>query len=77
MVGTREMFPADRAPCGKVVGGEHYRDDDGEGLVIDDQRYACGCRRTQHQYHDGSITTKAIRHNGKVILDERTPEHPV
>lgn len=73
----RERFAAERAPCGKLVGGEHYRDDDGEGLVIFDQHYTCGCRRSQHQYHDGSMTTMAIRHNGKVILDERTPEHPV
>lgn len=77
MVGTRAAFTAQRAPCGKVVDGEHYQDDDGEGFAIYDQFYACGCRRTQHQYHDGSITTSAIRHNGKVIVDERTPEHPV
>jgi hypothetical protein len=78
MGGKRERFPAELAPCGRTVDGELYCDDDQEGLVMYDQYYSCGCRRTSHQYHDGSVTTRAIRHGRKhkVIHDEHT-EHPV
>ena len=44
MVGTRIRFTSELAPCGKTVDGEHYRDEDDEGLVISDQYFACGCR---------------------------------
>jgi hypothetical protein len=78
MGGTRTQFPAELAPCGKTVGGELYCDDDQDGLVMYDRYYSCGCRRIQHQYHDGSYTTRAIRHGSrqKVVHDEHT-EHPV
>jgi hypothetical protein len=78
MGGTRTKFAAELAPCGRTVGGEHYRDDDEQGLVIYDQYYSCGCRRIRHEYHDGSVTTRAIRHGskGKVLMDEHT-DHPV
>jgi hypothetical protein len=74
MVGTRDRFTGDLAPCGRQVDGEHYRDRDDDGLVIYDQFYACGCRRTRHQYHDGSIRETAVRHDGKVLLDDPGPE---
>ena len=45
MDGRRTTFAAELAPCGKTVGGECYREDDGEGLVIYDQVFTCGCRR--------------------------------
>jgi hypothetical protein len=84
MVGKRSMFTAEPAPCGKVVGGECYRDDDGFGLVVYDQYYTCGCRRSRHEYHDGTVTTTSTRHGrrgrpgrpGKLILEEHS-EHPV
>jgi hypothetical protein len=72
MVGTRIRFTSEQAPCGKTVDGERYRDDDDEGLVISDHYYACGCRTTRHEFHDGSIQVKAIRHDGKVVVDEFT-----
>ena len=57
MVGSRSAFEPERAPCGKTVGGDCYRDKDGEGLVVYDLYYDCGCRRTRHEYHDGTVTT--------------------
>jgi hypothetical protein len=79
MVGYRATFAAELAPCGAIVGGECYRDDDGEGLVVYDQYYTCGCRRTRHEYHDGTVTTTATRHgrrHGKLVSEEHS-EHPV
>jgi hypothetical protein len=78
MVGRRATFAAELAPCGKILGGELYRDDDGEGLVVHVQQYTCGCRRTRHEYHDGTVTTSSIRHGRrhKLISEERS-EHPV
>jgi hypothetical protein len=69
MVGRRTQFTSELAPCGRTVDGEHYRDEDEHGLIIYDQHYACGCRRIRHEYHDGSIDTKAIRHDGKAVRD--------
>ncbi len=79
MVGTRATFIAEPAPCGLTVGGEFYRDDDGEGLVVYEQYYTCGCRRSRHEYHDGTVTASATRHGrraGKVVSEEHS-EHPV
>jgi hypothetical protein len=75
MVGMRSQFTSELAPCGRTVDGEHYRDEDEQGLVIYDQIYACGCRRIRHEYHDGSIDTKSIRHDGKRVRDDFGPDH--
>ena len=78
MVGSRSAFEPELAPCGKFVGGDCYRDRDDEGLVVFDLFYTCGCRRTRHEYHDGTITTQAIHHGRrhKLLSDEHS-EHPV
>jgi hypothetical protein len=75
MVGRRIHFDSEPAPCGRMVGGDHYRDSDDDGLAFTDEYYACGCRRIQHVYHDGSVRTRAIRHDGKVLLDDSGPVH--
>ncbi|HEX4815869.1 MAG TPA: hypothetical protein VFV66_24245 [Nonomuraea sp.] len=75
MTGTRTPFPPEPAPCGKKVGGEHFHDDDGYGLLIRDQLFACGCRRIRHEYHDGSIHLSAVRHDGKRVKDQVEPDH--
>ena len=75
MVGTRISFTREQAPCGRTVDGEHYRDDDQEGLVIRDEYYACGCRTIRHEYHDGSIQTTAIRHDGTILREQFSPDH--
>jgi hypothetical protein len=75
MVGTRTRFIGEKAPCGKTVDGEHYLDEDEEGLVIRDEYFSCGCRRSRHEYHDGSIEVTAVRHDGKVARDELGADH--
>jgi hypothetical protein len=32
--------------------------------------FACGCRSIQHEYHDGTVSRKVIRHDGRVLIDE-------
>jgi hypothetical protein len=74
MVGTRNRFTGELAPCGKIVAGAHYRDQDDYGLVIYDEYYDCGCRQIRHEYHDGSVQTRAIRHDGHRVK-EFGPDH--
>jgi hypothetical protein len=75
MAATSIGFKGQKAPCGRIVDGESYQDQDEHGLVIDDQFYACGCRTIRHEYHDGSMSHKVVRHDGKVLVDElRTAE---
>lgn len=75
MVGTKTRFVAEKAPCGKIVDGEHYLDRDDEGLLIKDDLYACGCRRIRHEFHDGSIEVRTVRHDGKTVRDEFGSDH--
>ena len=74
MVGTRTRFTSELAPCGRMVDGDHYRDLDDEGLVIYDEYYDCGCRHVRHEYHDGSVQTTSIRHDGHRVK-EFGPDH--
>jgi hypothetical protein len=69
-VTTLGTFKAQRAPCGRIVKGASYRDADLEAVVTQAIDYACGCRSIDHEYHDGSISRKVIRHDGKVLVDE-------
>jgi hypothetical protein len=75
MVGARIRFTQEQAPCGRTVDGDHYRDDDEEGLVIRDEYYDCGCRRTRHEYHDGSVQTTATHHKGTAVKEQFSPDH--
>ena len=75
MVGTRIRFTSELAPCGKALDGEHYRDTDDDGLFMCDEYYVCGCRRIRHEFHDGSVRTRVIRHDGRVVMDEVSAEH--
>lgn len=75
MVGTKSRFTGERAPCGQTVDGEHFRDRDEEGLLIADEFYACGCRRIRHEFHDGSLQVRSIRHDGKPVKGEFDPDH--
>jgi hypothetical protein len=63
------------APCGQIVEAECCDDRDDEGLVISDIYYACGCRSIRHEYHDGSVTRRIVRHDGTVLIDELIAEH--
>ena len=75
MVGTMIHFTNEKAPCGKVVAGDHYVDDDGLGMVLRDEYYKCGCRRIHHEYHDGSTDEHVTRHDGKPCRTELGPDH--
>ena len=75
MVGRVSKFADERAPCGRSVGGERTFEDDQQGLVIDSVRWACGCRRAREQFHDGSVGVSVVRHDGRVLADERSAAH--
>jgi hypothetical protein len=70
MVLTNVGFRSQQAPCGQVVNTETFEDQDGEVLVTQEVDYACGGRITRHEYHDGSISRKVIRHDGRILVDE-------
>ena len=70
MVLTNVGLQSQQAPCGQVVDAEIYEDQDEEVLVTQEVDYSCGCRLIRHEYHDGSISRKVIRHDGAVLIDE-------
>ena len=63
-------FKDQQAPCGQIVDGESYRDRDEEVLVTEELDYACGCRAIRHEYHDGSVSSKVVRHDGTILVNE-------
>jgi hypothetical protein len=69
-VTTTGTFKAQRAPCGRIVNGASFRDEDIEVVVTQATEFACGCRSIDHEYHDGSVSRRIIRHDGKVLVDE-------
>ncbi|HEX5073934.1 MAG TPA: hypothetical protein VFW03_12035 [Gemmatimonadaceae bacterium] len=69
MVATTS-FTQVQAPCGRLVDGETYQDRDEETLLTLEVEFACGCRTLRHEYHDGSVSQKIIRHDGHVLVDE-------
>ncbi len=67
---TSGSFKSQSAPCGRIVDGEHFQDQDSEIVVTRETDYACGCRSIQHEYHDGTVSRKVIHHDGRVLIDE-------
>jgi membrane-bound inhibitor of C-type lysozyme len=59
-----------QAPCGRFVDAELYQDQDEDVVITKEVDYACGCRSIQHEYHDGSVSRRIIRHDGTVLVDE-------
>ena len=70
MPATSTSFKGQQAPCGRIVDGETYEDEDQETLLTKEVDWACGCRSIHHQYHDGSFSRKVVRHDGTVLVDE-------
>jgi hypothetical protein len=64
------------APCSQEVNGESHSEQDGDGFVVRDVFYTCGCRKIFHEYHDGSILRRVVHHNGTVLVDELLTEWP-
>ena len=75
MVGMRTQFTSEQAPCGRTVDGEHYRDEDDRAWSSTTSTTRAAAATIRHEYHDGSIHTKAVRHDGKVVSDDFGPEH--
>jgi hypothetical protein len=75
MAATIILFKSEKAPCGRIVEGEHFQDQDDEGLITENLYYACGCRCIRHEYHDGSVVRKVVCHDGTVLADELLAEH--
>jgi hypothetical protein len=67
---TQASFKSQQAPCGRIVDGETYSDQDEQIVITQALDYTCGCRCIQHEYHDGSVSRKVIRHDGTVLVDE-------
>ena len=70
MTATVSRFEAQLAPCGKSRDGEITTTEDHQGLVTEERRFACGCRVTREEFHDGSFHHSVVNHHGKVLLDE-------
>jgi len=52
------------------VDGETYEDQDDETLLTRGLDYTCGCRSIRHEYHDGTVSQRIVRHDGTVLVDE-------
>jgi hypothetical protein len=53
-----------------LADSEHYEDHDDDCVVTRGVEFACGCRSLQHEYHDGSVSRRVVRHDGRVMVDE-------
>ena len=71
---TSGSFKSQPAPCGRVVDGENFQDQDDDTVVTRETDFACGCRSIHHEYHDGTVSRKVVRHDGVVLLDEMSAE---
>jgi hypothetical protein len=69
-VNANGSFTGQQAPCGRIVDGNNYEDHDEEVVVTSETIFACGCTSINHQYHDGSVSRKIVRHDGRVLIDE-------
>ena len=70
MTATISTFEPRRAPCGQQRGGEQHLSEDLQGLVTEELLYACGCRSTREEFHDGSVHRMVVDHHGKRLVDE-------
>jgi hypothetical protein len=75
MTATSICFSSEKAPCGRITDGERFQEQDEEGLVTDNWYWTCGCRSIHHEYHDGSVCSRVVRHDGTVLVDELLAEH--
>jgi len=69
-VNANGSFKGQPAPCGKIVDVEHWEDHDDDVVVTREAEFACGCVTIQHEYHDGSVSRRVVRHDGHVLVDE-------
>ncbi len=69
MPSTTTRFSSTQAPCGLIIDGEVFQDDDEQAVVTREMDFNCGCRTIRHEYHDGAIAEKVVHHNGTVLVD--------
>jgi hypothetical protein len=69
-VNENGSFASQKAPCGRSVSGHHYEDHDDEVVVTRETIFDCGCLSIQREYHDGSVSRRVVRHDGRVLTDE-------
>ena len=55
MTSTIGRFEPGPRRAGKRPDGEQFVTEDQQGLVTEDLRFACGCRSTKEEFHDGSV----------------------
>lgn len=59
--------------------GDHRLDQDEDGderrRLSDERYYACGCWALLHEFHDGGVSRRVMRHDGKVLIDELIAGH--
>jgi hypothetical protein len=70
MAATISRMMAEKAPCGQIVDVERFLVRDEECLLTDGRHYSCGCKLLRHEYHDGTLATTVVRHDGRVLADE-------
>jgi len=70
MAATTTRFHDQVAPCGHRHDGERSVFEDLQGLITEEVRYACGCRRSREEFHDGSVHRSVMRHDGEILEDE-------
>ena len=70
MTATASRFESRLAPCGHQSHGEQYVTEDQQGLVTEELSYACGCKSSKEEFHDGSVHRLVVNHHGKVLVDE-------
>lgn len=70
MTATASRFESRLAPCGHQSHGEQYVTEDQQGLVTEELSYACGCKASKEEFHDGSVHRLVVNHHGKVLVDE-------
>jgi hypothetical protein len=69
-VNANGTFKDRQAPCGRRCDGEDYEDHDDEVVVTRETFYSCGCESIQHEYHDGTVSHRVVRHDGHILVDE-------
>lgn len=70
MTSTITRFEGTLAPCGQRKAGERSVFEDDQGLVTEEVTYACGCRSSKEEFHDGSVHRLVVDHRGRVLLEE-------
>ena len=70
MTSTITTFEETLAPCGQHKSGTRSVTEDHLGLATEEVSFACGCRSSREEFHDGSVHHMVVNHHGKVLVEE-------